>query len=238
MRLFIVINYYYIYIMNLVILGDSHTTIYCETDYLKKIFNTINIHFVDYENCARTGTFSPYLMNTLSNTGDIFLQDYFIKYNNDNFMMFIFGEPDVRIHFNKQINILNREEDEVINTLCTKYVNKLEEIRTKYLPNTKIIIRYILPQREYSYFNASGVDYIPQGTLEDRVRYTTKMNSKFKELCQGNSNILFLENISYSELTKVNGELKDEFVDNQTHYNLNTLNLLNRELEIFFTNLI
>lgn len=220
--------------MSLVILGDSHTQIYHQTDYLKTKFNNIYIHFIDNENAGRTGTYSPYLMNTLSNTGDIILQDYFIKYNSVNYMMFVVGEPDVRIHFNKQINILGRDEDEVINTLCTKYIIKLEEIRNKYLPTTRIIIRYILPSREHSYFNASGVDYIPQGKLEDRVRYTSKMNNKFKELCQKYINILFLENIMYLELTKLNGEIKDEFVADQTHYNINSVNLLNKELEFFF----
>ena len=55
--------------------------------------------------------------------------------------MFVFGEPDIRIHFNKQINELNRDVDEVVSTLCNNYILKLLDI----VPSTiKIIIRYIL----------------------------------------------------------------------------------------------
>lgn len=82
--------------------------------------------------------------------------------------MFIFGEPDVIIHIDKQINVHERNEDEVIKTLARKYINKLIEITPRHI---KIIIRYILPQREHSMYG----EYVPVGSLSCRVRYTYKL---------------------------------------------------------------
>jgi hypothetical protein len=51
-------------------------------------------------------------MNTISNNRDKLLHHYMDKYLNINYIMYIFGEADVRIHFHKQIKILNIDEDE------------------------------------------------------------------------------------------------------------------------------
>jgi hypothetical protein len=132
----------------------------------------------------------------------------------------------VRIHFDKQINILNRNEDDVIDTLCKNYIKKLLEI----VPNDiKIIIRYILPQRIYSMF---GSIYTPNGKIYDRVRYTDKMNLKLNELCKLN-NILFFDNYEKNNLINNDGSLKDEYNDGTTHYNENSINIINKEIFIF-----
>jgi hypothetical protein len=102
--------------------------------------------------------------------------------------MIIFGEPDVRIYFDKQINILNRNEDEVISILCKSYINTLRNIVPSHI---NIIIRYILPPREYSMFGISNNIYTPKGTLEERIRYTNKMNSQLKFECMNYDNVFF-----------------------------------------------
>jgi len=45
--------------------------------------------------------------------------------------------------------------------------------------------------------------------------------------------LLFFENISYNDLTKETGELKDEYCDGLTHYNINCVGLINYEIEHF-----
>lgn len=79
-------------------------------------------------------------MHSIATRGNKILDKYISEYSHYDYMMFVFGEPDVRIHFDKQINIIKRDEEEVINTLCTLYINSLRDI---------------VPPREYSMF---GVD--------------------------------------------------------------------------------
>jgi hypothetical protein len=96
--------------MNLVILGDSHTQIYYKCDVLYKYFDSVIIHHTE------PAKHTPFLMNSISERGDILLKPWFDRYRNThvNYMMFVFGEPDIRIHFNKQINELKRNVDEVV----------------------------------------------------------------------------------------------------------------------------
>jgi len=170
-------------------------------------------------------------MNTISNKGDIYLKHFIEKYSDTNYIMFIFGEPDVRIHFDKQINSLNRNEDEVIDTLAKNYINLLIKITPN---NIKIIIRYILPQRIYSMY---GTTYTPNGDILDRVRYTNKMNLKLKSLCEEN-NILFFDNYEKYILTNIDGSLKDEYCDGLTHYNFNSIIYIDNEIKTFLSNIL
>ena len=137
------------------------------------------------DDTPRAEVFKPYLMYIIGQIGDILLKPYMEQYKKDEhiYVMFVYGEPDVRIHFDKQINTLKRDEDEVINTLCENYIDQLVKICP---PNVTIIIRYLLPQRENSMYG----EYVPQGTLIDRIRYTDKVNKKLKTLCHG-KNLLF-----------------------------------------------
>ena len=77
-----------------------------------------------------------------------------------------------------------------------------------------------------------GSIYTPNGNINDRVRYTNKMNEKLKDLCEIN-NIYFLDNYEKNKLINNDGSLKDEFCDGLTHYNENSINYINNELVIF-----
>jgi hypothetical protein len=210
---------------SILVLGDSHVNIYRISN-LNNYFDILEIIHTDCEDVQRNGKYIPYLMNTISNKGEIYLSHSIEKYKNIDYIMYIFGEPDIRIHFDKQINILKRNEDEVIETLCKNYIKKLLDITPK---NTKIIIKYILPQRIYSMF---GSIYTPNGSINDRVRYTNKMNSKIKDLCDIN-NIYFLDNYEKNKLINNDGSLKDEFCDGTTHYNNDSIDMINNELLLF-----
>jgi hypothetical protein len=140
----------------------------------------------------------------------------------------VFGEPDVRIHFDKQINILKRNEDDVIRILVLKYINKIVDITPN---NIKIVIRYVLPQRENSMFGK----WLPNGMLRDRVRYTNKLNTKLEQICN-EKNILFLNNSKRCELVEEDGSLKNKYCDGTTHYNDNSVPLIDKEIIEFLHN--
>jgi hypothetical protein len=145
-------------------------------------FSSVVTHHTDWEDITRAGKFTPFIMNSISQRGDVLLKPWFDKYRNTDvkYIMFVFGEPDIRIHFNKQINELKRDVDEVVSTLSNNYVMKLLEIVPS---DIKIIVRYILPQRERSMFNVARNQYIPHGSLADRVSWTLKMNNCLKATC-------------------------------------------------------
>jgi hypothetical protein len=48
----------------------------------------------DCEDVNRNGKFIPYLMNTISNKGEIYLTHHINQYKNVNYIMFVFGEPE------------------------------------------------------------------------------------------------------------------------------------------------
>jgi hypothetical protein len=208
---------------SIIIIGDSHVNIYRISN-LGSITNVWRIIHVDSEDTQRTGKYIPYLMNTIANKGEDLLGRYIELYKDVDYMMFVFGEPDVRIHLDKQINVLARNEDEVIESLCQRYISKLLDI----VPHKRqIIVRYILPQREYSMF---GSIYTPNGDIADRVRYTSKINHTLSLLCQIHG-ILFFDNYQKAQLVNATGSLKDEYCDGTTHYNENAIPLINRETD-------
>ena len=207
----------------IVILGDSHVNIYSECSDLITEFNIIRVIHTDSEDVTRNGRFIPYLMNTIGDRGHLLLQPHIDKYkNNADYMMFVFGEPDVRIHFNKQINELGRDENEVVYNLASKYVAKLRQIVPSHI---KIIVRYLLPQRRHSMFG----DWVPRGSLEERVRYNQKMNNALQQICN-EMRVLFLKNSEFANLTTAEGELKDEYCDGLTHYNSASVKFIINEL--------
>ena len=210
----------------LLILGDSHTEVYKHSK-IKEYFTINDIIHTDARDAERNGNYAPYLMNTIGDRGEQYLDEHIITFGINEYIMYIFGEPDVRIHFHKQISTLGRDEDEVIATLVSKYVNKLITITPK---KSRIIIRYVIPQREYSMY---GTTYVPVGTIEDRVRYTCKLNKELKRVCES-TGILFFDNYMQNEVTDAPGVLKDKYCDGLTHYNRNALPFVNDEIRIFY----
>lgn len=95
----------------MMIIGDSHVNIYTNK---RIVFNKLSVKRVIHSKGAL-----PHLMNTIGDRGDNLIQHHIDKYKTD-YIMYIFGEPDVRIHIDKQINTLNRNEDEVCHTLALK----------------------------------------------------------------------------------------------------------------------
>jgi hypothetical protein len=220
--------------MKLLVLGDSHVCIYNHKHIFSNLFEEITIHHCDSDNYHRVGQFKPYLLHTIANKGDVLLKDYIQTYSDYDYVMLVFGEPDVRIHFHKQINILHRDENEVIRTLSESLINTLRIIVP---PSMKVIIRYILPTRESSMFNVEANKYIPQGTLEERIRYTNRLNETLKSECMKH-NMFFFENIYKNELINQKGELADEYCDGTTHYNINSLPILQKEIQENFNTIL
>lgn len=214
--------------MSLYILGDSHVNIYRHLD-INTFYSNVSIHHTDCENVVRHGKFIPYLMNSIAQRGTELLKPYITHIMPNSHIMFIFGEPDCRIHIHNQIHKYGRSQDEVIKTLALEYINMIKHITS--LTNTIGIVRYVLPPIDKDVWNNES--YKPNGTINERVSYTRKLNTILSELCPS-AGLYFIDNIHYTTVTLENGSLNPYYADEETHYNTHALQFLNEELHTFY----
>jgi len=77
-------------------------------------------------------------------------------------------------------------------------------------------------------------EWVPNGTLSDRNRYTNKLNATLNQICV-KKRILFFDNYERDSLVKEDGSLKDDYCDGTTHYNLKSIPFIDKEISKFFT---
>jgi hypothetical protein len=169
-------------------------------------------------------------MNSIAHRGTELLQPYISIIPPQSHIMFVFGEPDCRIHIHKQIHQCGRSEDEVLETLARNYVHMVKHICS--LTNCTGIIRYVLPPIDKAVWN--NPLYTPHGTIMERVNYTQKLNMLLSSLCAHNE-LYFIDNIHRAHVIIENGSLNHYYADDETHYNTNALHIINDELTHFYT---
>lgn len=188
------------------IFGDSHA-----------MYNFSNLDFFHINNYQ--------LCTTMHKVGRDKIN--FINYNNyeiieNDIIVYQFGEIDCRCHIGKQL-LLNRELDEIIETLTTNYINSISENK-KQFHKLYIIICCVPPPTDKYYYekiNGEMPDNFPLpfiGTNEERVIYTKKINTILKQKCLENDLLFFDYYDSYSD---ENGLLVPELSDNTVHIKQN-----------------
>jgi len=145
--------------------------------------------------------------------------------NNNNIIIFAYGEVDCRCHIQRQID-MGRVEDEIINELVTNYIRTIKSNITA--ANVKVIIVGVIPptkQTDYEGRHGPITHEFPfVGSDENRVRYTRKMNNLLEELANNNNYIYFNP---YSYYTRDDGTLKYELSDLNVHLGDNSQFLKN-----------
>jgi hypothetical protein len=131
-----------------------------------------------------------------------------ISYNS--FVIFCFGEIDIRCHIFNQIQLNDLTEDEIINSLIIDYVN---HIKSQKIFFEKIGILSITPPSKKNR-NIENINFPFLGLDEDRSRYTIKANSILKELCKEND-INFID--IYQYYADENGMLINHMSDGSVH---------------------
>jgi hypothetical protein len=197
---------------SLAIIGDSHANIYermlpctvingLQLD--TKVFHTDSFATQKYDQVV------PHLMHTIGMQGDTILRPY----TNADYVLLVYGEPDIRMHVHGQI-LKGRTESDVLTTLAENYIKQAARIDSC----KHVFIRYILPPRRVSSF-CNGL-FVPQGSFEDRVRYTNRLNAALETACvtHGAGKVHYIPNRLKEVLTDETGELKDIFTHEQTHY--------------------
>ncbi len=166
--------------------GDSHCLVY----------GTIDLVF----KCKPLG---PVTMHKVG-TGEV---SFKAAFHDESIVIFCFGEIDVRAHIKKQIK-LEREEDDVIDDLASRYINHLEKYKNTY----QIIVQSVTPPINAD--ESENPDLPINGTREERSRYCKKLNKFLKERCQ-EANLMFLD--TYDDYADENGLLIKELSDGSHH---------------------
>ena len=125
---------------------------------------------------------------------------------------FCFGEIDIRCHVHKQVYTFNRQEDEVINTLVTKYIDRLLTV------HNDIAVMSVVPpiNLEDPGFNKinENLQYPFVGTSQDRNRYTKKLNMLLRMRCE-KEKILYID--IYNVYRDEYGFLPKKYTDDNVH---------------------
>jgi hypothetical protein len=117
----------------------------------------------------------------------------------DSVICLTYGEVDCRCHIQRQIN-QGRAKDDICQELVTKYMNTIKYTITSY---KAIIIVAIIPTTNQQALEAIHGPITHEfpfvGTNEERVEYTTYMNTLLERACLENGYIFFNPHAYYTD---------------------------------------
>lgn len=122
-------------------------------------------------------------------------------------VIFVFGEIDVRCHIGKQRDIYKRDLNEIIETLVKNYFNTIVANKMLY-DNLVCIVFNVIPPCNGVY----NAEYPYYGSLEDRVIITRKLNAELQKAGRElNIPILDIYDIYCASEGVLNYALSDDF---------------------------
>jgi hypothetical protein len=120
----------------------------------------------------------------------------------DDIVVFVSGEIDVRCHIGKQRDQYRRALEEVIETLVKNYIAAILKLRAAYNKLT-CVISMIVPPTDVTY----NPEFPYYGSLDDRINITRMLNKTLERECNIN-NILFID--KYNEYCTERGDLRPD----------------------------
>lgn len=182
-------------------LGDSHSSVFGGSDIIQPCWPELSNDTTPFFRTYRLGPSTAYQLSNKLETIKTIVNTKVNK--NEDYVMFCFGEIDVRAHLLKQSIKQNRDLDEIILECVTKY---FEVIKTINNLGFKIIVWGVI---------ASWSDLKPYtgpsfGTELERNKATNKFNFLLKEFSTKN-NFHFVS--VYDEMLNKNGTTNFEYLD-------------------------
>ncbi len=152
------------------VIGDSHSNTFCVGDPQVK---TLNVGPITMHRVGKNGIEENF-------------EGYYIprgEVERTGLWVLAFGEIDCRCHIWNQININDRDEDEVIETLVTKYFESIKNCKHNEIAIMSVVpaIKYHTGDYDHSRFQEQ---YPVIGLDSDRLRYVKKINNLLKENCK------------------------------------------------------
>lgn len=210
------------------IFGDSHALFsFCNPDKKNNgywtVANNIRLYFFIH-------WLGPITMHRVGRDGLKFLNIKNYGVRDNDIVIFVFGEIDVRCHIGKQRDQQLRNENEIINTLVSNYFNTL--ILNKNLFKKIIFVVFNVPPPSNNAFNTQFPYY---GSLEDRVHLTKLCNNILNIYCTKH-NFHFLD--VYNFYAQENGSLNPQLGDGNIHINVHQNQHVKDKLFVLLNNLL
>lgn len=175
------------------VFGDSHTGLFtsitgCQVHHLgpKTMFGIRKVDAINGK---------PFLVT-----------DYGVK--EGEYVVYVFGEIDVRTHIGRIRDILNKPLDFILQDLVDKYLQVV--LRNQGQSKSKSIIASVVPPSSL----IVNPEYPFYGSLEERVAIQQELNKKLEVACKEHG-ILFLNYAHYYANT--NGSLNHTYSDGHVH---------------------
>lgn len=152
----------------------------------------------------------PITMHRIGRDGLEFLNIEKFDVAENDILVFVFGEIDIRCHILKQRDKTHQTEGQIIKVIAENYINTILKNKKKY-KNIKCIVCSIIPpvaidtgDKEFPYY----------GTLQERIQITKYLNAELIWLCN-NNNLLFLD--TYRLFANNDGSLNAKYLDDSIH---------------------
>lgn len=129
----------------------------------------------------------------------------------DDVVVFVFGEIDARCHIGKQRDIKKRDLEEIINSLTRGFIQAIEENKMLFQTLYCVVVSVTPPTND-----AFNEVFPYHGTLEDRATITRQLNDALQSLCTQHA-IDFLD--IYSHYANKDGILDNAQSDGVVHVN-------------------
>lgn len=99
--------------------------------------------------------------------------------SSDSTVVFIFGEPDVRLHIGRQRDLLKRAVDEIVTNLVHGYFETIR-INVERYPGIRTIVSSVVPPCDIH-----PDDVFPKyGVIDDRVFFAQMLNDALRSACE------------------------------------------------------
>jgi hypothetical protein len=109
-----------------------------------------------------------------------------------NILIICLGEIDARCLIHKQVTEKNRSEDSVIEDLVNRYFNTLDIIFGDYCETSRVPV-WIMSVIPTSVEKDFGHEFNQRGSVQERKRYTEKLNDALRKKCEGHNYYHFFD---------------------------------------------
>lgn len=160
-------------------IGDSHASVFCGKEEMQPIWPIRSDDRTPYFNTYRIGPATAYqLENKIPIIDEIFNK---MVDKDEDYIMFCFGEVDIRAHLLKQVELQKRPYQDIVKECVDRYFKVL--LHYKHL-GFRIIAWGPIASWHESKPYTGGPSF---GTCQERNAVTKEFNRYLEELCNNNS---------------------------------------------------
>jgi len=170
----------------------------------------------------------PRTMHRVGRDGLSFLNVKALSVKEDDYVVFVFGEIDVRCHIGKQSHQQQQPYQDIISKLVNNYIATIMRNKEQYTHLSCIVFGVVPPTDQN--FNP---DYPIYGSLVERIAITQCLNAELNKACLARGLIFF--NV-YDAYGTPLGDFDKKFSDNLVHIGIAHNELVRQRLvEVLFT---